>query len=453
MVCMSSSLTSSWWGPPDREVQTNEKPRSPSWCRGPWSLRSLEAPVRRRTRRQSPRARASRQGRQSFFFESSRRCGGSYAEPYAYSRLHATIYVAGLVGASRRRGGTHRRCPRLPAPGSPGPLDNLPRPLAERERRPRRGRRRIACCARRRSRCRRGRSSSARADVLASRPAAESARSPGVVATPGPTPCRSVRRGAVDRRDPAADWSRRTGPERRADTAIDRPRRRERIGPRPPRASTPDRLSLAAAARPPDAAVRPDRRGARASSTASCSTTASTSRRSAATGSSRRTTASVLAAGRHFDGEMGWVGDLEPYFAPPRQEAALDHAADRRRHRRRQRLSQHLRPLQQGRGQEAARRVKAGQFLGYEGMTGRASGCHVHYGLFSPLETATFGIEADVVKRMKVPEPPDRPDRSARCVAARPRRASRALDRARPGPTSRSRPDQPVGGRAGSAAR
>ena len=47
--------------------------------------------------------------------------------------------------------------------------------------------------------------------------------------------------------------------------------------------------------------------------------------------------------------------------------------------------------------------VQNGRMPSTERTHSIASGCHVHYGLFSPLETATFAIDPDVVKRMKVP--------------------------------------------------
>jgi murein DD-endopeptidase MepM/ murein hydrolase activator NlpD len=110
----------------------------------------------------------------------------------------------------------------------------------------------------------------------------------------------------------------------------------------------------------------------------------------------------VLAASRRYDDQMGWVGDLGPY------KDRLD-----RKHRWMtlpivividdgngyRSIYAHFGKVVVKRGDA----VRAGQLIGYEGQTGRASGCHVHYGLFSPLETATFEIDPDVVKRMKVP--------------------------------------------------
>lgn len=111
----------------------------------------------------------------------------------------------------------------------------------------------------------------------------------------------------------------------------------------------------------------------------------------------------VLAAGRRFDDHLGWVGDLEPYYR----------RLDRK----------HLWPslpivvvVDDGNGYrsvyahfgrivvEKGQRVTAGQLLGYEGATGHASGCHLHYSLFSPWEQDTFGIKADVAKRMRLPK-------------------------------------------------
>jgi murein DD-endopeptidase MepM/ murein hydrolase activator NlpD len=110
----------------------------------------------------------------------------------------------------------------------------------------------------------------------------------------------------------------------------------------------------------------------------------------------------VLAAGRRYDTQMGWVGDLQPYL--DRLEAkglwstlpivvVIDDGNGYRS------IYAHLSKAAVKRGDVVA----AGDLVGYEGMTGRASGCHLHYGLFSPAETDVFGIDPGVVERMLLP--------------------------------------------------
>lgn len=110
----------------------------------------------------------------------------------------------------------------------------------------------------------------------------------------------------------------------------------------------------------------------------------------------------VLAASRHYDRKMGWIGDLEPYL--DRLDAkslwttlpivvVIDDGNGYRS------IYAHLSKAVVKAGQT----VGAGEFLGYEGKTGRASGCHLHYGLYSPQETARFGIDPAVIERMKLP--------------------------------------------------
>ena len=110
----------------------------------------------------------------------------------------------------------------------------------------------------------------------------------------------------------------------------------------------------------------------------------------------------VLAAGRQFDNFLGWVGELSAYY----------HRLD----------VHHLWPdlpivvvIDDGNTYRSVyahfwkvvvkpgQRVHAGQLIGYEGMTGHATGCHLHYSIFSPYQTATFGIEAKVAKDMRLP--------------------------------------------------
>lgn len=111
----------------------------------------------------------------------------------------------------------------------------------------------------------------------------------------------------------------------------------------------------------------------------------------------------VLAAGRRYDQWMGWRGDLTPYL--DRLDAkglwitlpivvVIDDGNTYRS------AYAHFSRVVVKPGQV----VRAGQLLGYEGRTGRASGCHLHYGLFSPYERDSFGIDPAVVARMLVPD-------------------------------------------------
>ena len=110
----------------------------------------------------------------------------------------------------------------------------------------------------------------------------------------------------------------------------------------------------------------------------------------------------VLAAGRHYDEVIGWLGDLTAYYR--RLDAkklwstlpivvVIDDGNGYRS------MYAHFEKVVVKPGQ----RVRAGDLLGREGRTGNASGCHLHYGLYSPLEPTVIAIEPGVAKRMKLP--------------------------------------------------
>jgi murein DD-endopeptidase MepM/ murein hydrolase activator NlpD len=110
----------------------------------------------------------------------------------------------------------------------------------------------------------------------------------------------------------------------------------------------------------------------------------------------------VLAAGRHFDDYVGWIGDLKPYYRRLNKKDLWDTLPiavvidDGNGYRS---IYAHFSKVRVKAGDV----VKAGQLIGWEGDTGRASGCHLHYGLFSPYETRRFGLHPDSAKRMKLP--------------------------------------------------
>ena len=107
----------------------------------------------------------------------------------------------------------------------------------------------------------------------------------------------------------------------------------------------------------------------------------------------------VLAAGRRYDDAIGWLGDLTAYYT--RLDAkklwttlpivvVIDDGNGYRS------IYAHFRRSSSSAGQTRARPATSSAT---KGRTGHASGCHLHYGLFSPFERGEFAIDPAVVKR------------------------------------------------------
>jgi murein DD-endopeptidase MepM/ murein hydrolase activator NlpD len=110
----------------------------------------------------------------------------------------------------------------------------------------------------------------------------------------------------------------------------------------------------------------------------------------------------VLGAGRHTEGYLGWVGDLEPFRARVDKEdgwggqsitVVIDDGNGYRS------IYAHLGLEVLKRGQE----VRAGDVIGYQGASGHATGCHLHYALFDPHEKATIALDPKTARKTKLP--------------------------------------------------
>lgn len=110
----------------------------------------------------------------------------------------------------------------------------------------------------------------------------------------------------------------------------------------------------------------------------------------------------VVAAGRHSDAAVGWIGDLAAYnarldarhlWATLANVVVIDDGNGYRS------VYVHFHRVTVKVGQV----VRAGDVLGTEGSTGHATGCHLHYSLFSPEAVSQFTTDPDLVKKMLLP--------------------------------------------------
>jgi len=110
----------------------------------------------------------------------------------------------------------------------------------------------------------------------------------------------------------------------------------------------------------------------------------------------------VIAADRRYDDGVGWLGDLTGYFDRLDREDAWKDVAigvvidDGNGYRS---IYAHFKQIVVTIGQ----RVTAGELLGYEGRTGGATACHLHYAIFSPHETASIRLVKRIAERSMLP--------------------------------------------------
>ena len=110
----------------------------------------------------------------------------------------------------------------------------------------------------------------------------------------------------------------------------------------------------------------------------------------------------VLAAGRHVDQYLGWIGDIAAYHARLDAKhlwftrAVIVITDDGNGYRS---VYVHLYQAAVTVGQH----LKAGDFIGWEGQTGYATGCHLHYSIFDPTDPASFTTDPKLVTRDLLP--------------------------------------------------
>lgn len=110
----------------------------------------------------------------------------------------------------------------------------------------------------------------------------------------------------------------------------------------------------------------------------------------------------VLVASRRNEGYLGWVGDLAPFRERMKEKSAYGGQAitvvidDGNGYRS---IYAHLGLTTVDKGDT----VRAGDQIGWEGASGNATGCHLHFAIFSPLETATLDLDPKIAKKTKLP--------------------------------------------------